>query len=80
MTTTVTLIHGDGIGREVVEAAVSMVEAAGAQITWEYAEAGARVFSAGVSSGVPVETIESIQRTGVVLKGPLETPVGFGEN
>ncbi len=79
MTTTVTLIHGDGIGREVVESAVSMVEAAGAQITWESAEAGARVFSAGVSSGVPAETIESIQRTGVVLKGPLETPVGFGE-
>jgi len=79
MTTTVTLIHGDGIGREVVESAVSMVEAAGAQIEWESAEAGARVFSAGIRSGVPSETVESIQRTGVVLKGPLETPVGFGE-
>jgi isocitrate dehydrogenase len=79
MKTAVTLIHGDGIGREVVESAVAMVEASGAQIEWELAEAGAKVFSAGIRSGVPTETVESIQRTGVVLKGPLETPVGFGE-
>lgn len=75
----VTVIDGDGIGPEVVASAVRLVEAAGAQITWEPAEAGAEVFRAGVPSGVPGETIESITRTRTVLKGPLETPVGFGE-
>jgi isocitrate dehydrogenase len=75
----VTVIEGDGIGREVVQAAVRLVEAAGGDIAWEQAQAGAEVFKAGTASGVPSETIESIARTRTVLKGPLETPVGFGE-
>ncbi len=77
--TTVTLIPGDGIGPEVVESARRIVEAAGAPIEWEVSEAGAQVFRKGLPSGVPPETIESISRTRVALKGPLETPVGFGE-
>ena len=48
-------------------------------VDWEEAEAGAEVFRRGDSSGVPRETRDSIERTRVVLKGPLETPVGFGE-
>jgi isocitrate dehydrogenase len=75
----VTLIPGDGIGPECVRAAQRIVEAAGARIDWEEREAGAEVFKKGLPSGVPPETIESIDRTRVVLKGPLETPVGFGE-
>jgi isocitrate dehydrogenase len=78
-TTLVTVIPGDGIGPEVVGAARRIVEAAGAAITWEERPAGAEVFKSGLPSGVPPETIESISRTRVVLKGPLETPVGFGE-
>ena len=75
----VTLIPGDGIGPECVRAAVAIVEAAGAPIAWEDADAGAEVFRRGVASGVPPETMDSIARTRVALKGPLETPVGFGE-
>jgi len=75
----VTLIPGDGIGPEVVTAARRIVEATGAQIGWEEQRAGAAVFKEGMPSGVPQETIESIGRTRVALKGPLETPVGFGE-
>ena len=48
-------------------------------IDWEDAEAGAEVFKKGIASGVPQETMDSIARTRVALKGPLETPVGFGE-
>lgn len=77
--TRVTAIPGDGIGPEVVRSAQRIVEAAGAAIEWEEREAGAEVFKKGLPSGVPPETIESIQQTRVVLKGPLETPVGFGE-
>jgi isocitrate dehydrogenase len=75
----VTLIPGDGIGPECVAAARRILEAAGAPIDWEEAEAGADVFRRGLPSGVPAETIESITRNRVALKGPLETPVGFGE-
>jgi isocitrate dehydrogenase len=75
----VTLIPGDGIGPECVESARRIVEAAGAPIEWEPAEAGAAVFTKGIASGVPQETMDSIARTRVALKGPLETPVGFGE-
>jgi isocitrate dehydrogenase len=75
----VTLIPGDGIGPEVVDAARRIIEAAGAAVAWEPAEAGGAVFRKGIQSGVPRETIDSIRRTRVVLKGPLETPIGYGE-
>jgi len=76
---TVTLIEGDGIGPEVTAAARRVVEATGAPIEWEICLAGAKVFQMGDSSGVPDATINSIKRNKVALKGPLETPVGFGE-
>ena len=79
VTASVTLIQGDGIGKEVVDAAVEMVKASGAQVQWEHAVAGEQAFKAGVASGVPEETMESIRNTKVVLKGPLGTPIGFGE-
>ena len=75
----VTLIAGDGIGPEVVLAARRIIDASGVAIQWEEAHAGASIFKKGVASGVPNDTIESIGRTRVALKGPLETPVGFGE-
>lgn len=75
----VTLIPGDGIGPECVEATVKIIEATGAPIEWEERHAGASIFKKGLPSGVPQETIESISKTRVVLKGPLETPIGFGE-
>jgi len=75
----VTVIPGDGVGPEVTRAAVRIIDAAGVPIDWEEAEAGAGVFRRGDSSGVPIDTRESIERTRVVLKGPLETPIGFGE-
>ncbi|MCA9296361.1 MAG: NADP-dependent isocitrate dehydrogenase, partial [Phycisphaerales bacterium] len=71
-------IEGDGIGPEVVNAAVRIVEAAHVKITWERCLAGEQVFLAGNRTGVPKETFESIERTGVALKGPLMTPVGYG--
>ncbi|MFN8643907.1 MAG: NADP-dependent isocitrate dehydrogenase [Candidatus Binatia bacterium] len=75
----VTLIPGDGVGPECVRAAQHLIAATGAAVDWEERHAGASVFKQGIASGVPTDTIESIGRTRVVLKGPLETPVGFGE-
>ena len=76
---TITLLPGDGIGPEVMKATCRVIEAAGARVSWEVCEAGAEVFKKGLATGVPQETIDSIARNKVVLKGPLETPVGYGE-
>lgn len=75
----ITVIPGDGIGPECINAALRIIEATGAPIEWEVCEAGASVFKKGLASGVAPETLESIHKTRVALKGPLETPVGYGE-
>src|SRR5688500_5482921 len=74
----ITVIPGDGIGPEVIAAALKVVEATGVGIEAEVCLAGAEAFAKRIDSGVPKETIESIERTKVVLKGPLETPIGYG--
>ena len=74
----ITVLPGDGIGPEVVEAALAIVKATGVNVQFEICEAGARAFEKGIVTGIPKETIESIERTHVVLKGPLETPIGHG--
>jgi isocitrate dehydrogenase len=76
--TKVTALPGDGIGPEVMQATMRILEAASAPIEWETAEAGAEVFKKGLITGVPRETMDSIARNGLALKSPLETPVGFG--
>ncbi len=78
-TKTVTVIPGDGIGPECIDAARQIIQATGVPLEWEECQAGATVFKQGIASGVPQETLTSIARTRVVLKGPLETPVGYGE-
>jgi isocitrate dehydrogenase len=75
----VTLIPGDGIGPECIESARKIVEASGAKVAWEIRHAGESVFKQGIASGVPTDTIESVRKTRCVLKGPLGTPVGYGE-
>jgi isocitrate dehydrogenase len=74
----ITVLPGDGIGPEVVESALEIVKATGVAVEFEKCEAGARAFQKGIVTGIPKETIESIERTRVVLKGPLETPIGYG--
>ncbi|MFQ5606859.1 MAG: isocitrate/isopropylmalate family dehydrogenase, partial [Candidatus Zixiibacteriota bacterium] len=74
----ITTIPGDGIGPECMDATLEIIQASGADITCERRLAGKKVFEQGVGSGVTPETIESIKKTRVVLKAPLETPVGFG--
>jgi isocitrate dehydrogenase (NAD+) len=72
-----TLIPGDGIGPDITEATLAILDAAGANFDWDRQVAGA----AGVSAkGTPMpdETLESIRRTRLALKGPLETPLGEG--
>jgi isocitrate dehydrogenase len=73
-----TVLPGDGIGPEVVASALKIIAAAGVTLDADFQVAGAEAFKRGVESGVPAETIESVERTRLVLKGPLETPIGYG--
>lgn len=75
----VTLIPGDGIGPEVTASARQIVNASGVKIDWEVCEAGAEAFKKGIATGVPQETMDSIKKNKIALKGPLSTPVGYGE-
>ena len=77
MSIPVTLIPGDGIGPEVVNAAVEAIEAAGAKLSWERAAAGAGAVPTH-GTPIPPETLDSIRRNKLALKGPLGTPVGEG--
>ena len=72
-----TLIPGDGIGPEVTEAAVRVVEAAGIRIDWQRVEAGSDVY---LKHGTPLpdEVLNSIREHRVALKGPIGTPIGGG--
>jgi isocitrate dehydrogenase (NAD+) len=77
VTLNATLIPGDGIGPEITEATVRLLDAAGADINWDRQVAG----MAGVAAcndPMPEATLASIRRTRLALKGPLETPVGKG--
>lgn len=74
---TVTLIPGDGIGPEVSNAAVRVVEASGIAIAWERVEAGAEVMHK-YGTPVPDEVINAIIKNRIALKGPLATPIGTG--
>jgi isocitrate dehydrogenase (NAD+) len=73
----VTLIPGDGIGPEVTNAAVRVLEATGLKFEWESFSAGAEAYDK-YHEYIPKELIESIERTRVALKGPVTTPIGGG--
>ncbi|MGO9451487.1 MAG: isocitrate/isopropylmalate dehydrogenase family protein [Candidatus Binataceae bacterium] len=73
----VTLIAGDGVGPEVIGAAIKVIEAAGVEIDWDRQAAGAYALKR-YGTPVPDELIASLNRTGVALKGPLETRSGEG--
>jgi isocitrate dehydrogenase (NAD+) len=73
----VTLIPGDGIGPEVVAAAVRVLSATGVEFEWDTQPAGATAIGEH-GSALPERTLESIRRNKVALKGPTETPIGTG--
>jgi len=77
MSLEITLIPGDGIGPEIIDAAVRVFDAAGLGIDWDRQIAGMAAVEQG-RGPLPDETVESIRRTGCALKGPLTTPVGEG--
>jgi len=73
----VTLIPGDGTGPELTEATRRVLEATGVDLDWEVRQAGVDVMEEA-GTPLPPDTLESIKRNGVALKGPITTPIGTG--
>jgi isocitrate dehydrogenase (NAD+) len=74
----VTLIPGDGTGPELSEATRRVLEATGVEFDWDMQQAGADVMDQFGGNPLPEQTLDSIRRTGVAIKGPITTPVGGG--
>ncbi len=77
MTHAITLIPGDGIGPEVTEAVVTILDRAGLQVEWDRQVAGLLALEQSGET-LPEALLNSIRRTRVALKGPVTTPVGGG--
>ena len=77
----VTLIPGDGVGPELTEATRRVLEAAiataGGSFDWDVQQAGVDVMETA-GTPLPPETIDSIRRNKVAIKGPITTPIGTG--
>jgi isocitrate dehydrogenase len=74
----ITVAYGDGIGPEIMEATLRILEAAGAQLEIEVIEIGEKVYLRGNTAGIAPEAWESLRRTKVFLKAPITTPQGGG--
>lgn len=78
MTHRITLIPGDGIGPEVVDATLRVLEATGVSIAWERHDEIGTAALEQYGTPIPDSILESIRRNKVALKGPITTPVGTG--
>lgn len=76
--TPITVARGDGIGPEIMDATLRILEAAGAALKIEEIKIGKDVYESGVPSGIPDTAWESLRRTKILLKGPITTPQGGG--
>ncbi len=76
--TPITVAYGDGIGPEIMEATLHIIQAAGAKIDIEKIEVGEKVYLSGINTGVEPSAWDSLRRTKVFLKAPITTPQGGG--
>ena len=76
--TKITVAKGDGIGPEIMDAALRIIQAAGAKIEVEEIEVGEKVYLSGNSAGISKESWDVIRRNKIFLKAPITTPQGGG--
>lgn len=74
----VSVAYGNGIGPEIMDATIKIIEASGADIRFEKVELGEDVYRQGIMSGVAKEAWDSIRRNKILLKAPVATPQGGG--
>lgn len=76
--TPITVAYGDGIGPEIMDATLRILEAAGAQLDIEVIKIGEEVYKSGINTGMEPNAWDSLRRTKVFLKAPITTPQGGG--
>lgn len=76
--TTITIAKGDGIGPEITDACLSIMNAAGVPLEYEEIKVGEAVFLSGEKSGIPKEAWSTMAKNKVLFKGPITTPQGGG--
>ena len=77
-TAPIVVARGDGIGPEIMDATLRVLDAAGARLDVQEVEIGAAVYARGVAGGITPEDLDAIRRVGVLLKAPITTPQGGG--
>jgi isocitrate dehydrogenase len=75
---TIAVAKGDGIGSEIMDAVLQIFTAAGVPLQYEFVEMGRSIYEAGHSTGMTPAARETVERTGLLFKGPMETPKGKG--
>ena len=76
--TKIAVAKGDGIGPEIMDAVLSIFDAAKVPLTYEVVDMGKWVFDKGFSNGMTTEAQQTIENLGILFKGPMETPKGKG--
>lgn len=76
--TPVTVAYGDGIGPEIMESVIRILEAAGAPLDYQVVEIGEKAYLSGNTSGIPPQAWDTIRRNKAFLKAPITTPQGGG--
>ena len=77
-TTRVTIARGDGVGPEIMQATLDILQAAGAPLAYDEIELGEQVYRAGHDAGIEPTSWDTIRRNKVLLKAPITTPQGGG--
>lgn len=76
--TPITIARGDGIGPQIMDAVLKIMDKAGAQLEIHEIEIGEKMYEQGLSSGIKPEAWDTLRKTGVFLKAPITTPMGGG--
>lgn len=76
--TPITVAYGDGIGPEIMQATLDIIQAAGAKLDIEVIEIGEKLYNKGNAEGIEPSAWESLLKTKVFLKAPITTPQGGG--
>jgi isocitrate dehydrogenase len=74
----ITVAAGDGIGPEITNAVLGILDAAGCGLAYDHIQVGEAVYRSGNTSGIPAEAWDVLRRNAVFLKGPITTPQGGG--
>ena len=76
--TKITVAHGDGIGPEIMDATLRILDAAGANLEYDTIEIGEKIFAKGISNWIEESSWDSLRETKIFLKAPITTPQGGG--